>query len=69
MTTPSSTWSWTAFVCTLAPQAEPAKPGEHKELRWLGREGLLDVDWLPADNGLIQTLGTAWDQIIESEPL
>ena len=58
------------FVCTLAPGTEPvAKPGEHKELRWLGRDGLLGVDWLPADKGLIQTLGTAWDQIIESEPL
>lgn len=58
------------FICTLAPGTEPvAKPGEHKELRWLGRDGLLGVDWLPADKGLIQTLGTAWDQIIESEPL
>lgn len=58
------------FVCTLAPGAKPeAKPSEHKEVRWLGRGELLDVAWLPADQGLIQTLGLAWDQIMESEHL
>ncbi len=58
------------FVCTLAPDAEPkAKPGEHKELRWLGHGDLLDVAWLPADQGLVQTLGLAWDQFMESEHL
>ncbi|MCI6845389.1 MAG: (deoxy)nucleoside triphosphate pyrophosphohydrolase [Coriobacteriaceae bacterium] len=58
------------FVCTLAPGAEPrAKAGEHSELRWLGRGELLDVGWLPADQGLIQTLGLAWDQLMGSEHL
>lgn len=58
------------FVCTLAPGSEPvAKPGEHKEIRWLGRDELLDVLWLPADQGLIQMLGLTWGQIMESEHL
>lgn len=58
------------FVCTLASGSEPvAKPGEHKELRWLGRDELLDVLWLPADQGLVKSLGLAWDQIMEPEHL
>ena len=58
------------FVCTLAPGSEPvAKPGEHKEIRWLGRDELLDVLWLPADQGLIQMLGLTGGQIMESEHL
>lgn len=56
------------FISTLAPGDEPvAKPGEHRELRWLGRDELLEVDWLPADHGLINALGLNWDMIMDPE--
>ncbi|WP_303131657.1 (deoxy)nucleoside triphosphate pyrophosphohydrolase [uncultured Olsenella sp.] len=56
------------FVCSLAEGEDPVLR-EHRELRWLGRDELTDVDWLPADHGLIMTLGVMWDSVFESSHL
>ena len=58
------------FVCTLAPGAEPAaSEGVHSELRWLGREELLDVEWLPADVALARSLTYYWDEAFADQLL
>lgn len=58
------------YVCTLAPGAEPHRhEGVHAELRWLSRDELLDVDWLPADVALARGLSAFWDQLFEDELL
>ena len=38
---------------------------EHKALRWLGRDELTSVEWLPADVEPVQQLGLAWDQLFD----
>ena len=49
------------FVCELKP-GEYLELTEHDESRWLSRDELLSVDWLPADLELVRELGMAWDQ-------
>lgn len=62
--------SMDCFVCTLAPGAEPAAhESVHSELRWLAREELLDVEWLPADVSLMQTLAFYWDEVFADQLL
>ncbi len=56
------------FVCTLAPGAEPVAR-EHAELRWLSKNDLLSVEWLPADHDAAMRLGLFWDQFFEEEHL
>lgn len=58
------------FVCTLAPGQEPSRSeGVHDELRWLSRDELLDVAWLPADEALVYGLGLCWDVAFEPQHL
>ena len=52
------------FFATLA-QGQAPEMLDHEALRWLGRDELFDVDWLPADVELIRSLGLAWDQIFD----
>ena len=62
--------SMDAFVCTMAPGAEPkADPAVHSELRWVDRSELMDIEWLPADEGLARSLGLNWDAAFDAEPL
>lgn len=56
------------FVSMLLPGEEP-RASEHDELRWLSREELLDVAWLPADQQVAALLGIYWDQLFVSEHL
>ena len=56
------------FACTLAPGQDPkATPGVHSELRWVDRDALADVAWLPADRALAQSLGMNWDAAFGAE--
>ena len=58
------------FVCNLAHGSEPhMHRAVHEELRWLTRDQLLDVSWLPADRGLVQALGTGWAEIFSANRL
>lgn len=58
------------FATTLEPGAEPAAhEGVHTELRWLAREELLDVAWLPADEDLARTLAFYWDEVLADQQL
>lgn len=51
------------FVCRLADGAEPvAHEGVHSELRWLAREELFDVEWLPADVQMMRSVAYYWDE-------
>ena len=52
------------FSGTLAPGQEP-KLLEHEAMRWLSRDELLSVDWLPADVELVRSFGMNWDGIFE----
>ena len=58
------------FVSTLAPGAEPtAREEVHSELRWLAREELFDVEWLPADVSLMRSLAYYWDEAFSDQLL
>lgn len=58
------------YVCALAPGAEPTPAeGVHSELRWLGRDELLDVEWLPADRALMAGLTYYWDEVFSDQML
>ena len=62
--------SMDCFVCTLAPGSEPAATeGVHTEVRWLSRDEVLDVEWLPADVNLVRGLTHYWDEALEDQML
>lgn len=50
------------YVATLADGEEPQSL-EHRDTRWMGRDDLMSVEWLPADRGLVMGLGIAWEEI------
>ncbi len=62
--------SMDCFACNLAAGSEPA-PNErvHSELRWLSRDQIADVAWLPADRDLMAGLAHYWDQVFEDQML
>ena len=60
--------SMDCLVCPVDPLQEPTLT-EHSEVKWLGRDELLDVEWLPADKLVITKLGTFWDQLFATEHL
>lgn len=60
--------SMDCYVAYLAPGQEPHLL-EHEGARWLSQAELLDVDWLPADRGLVERIGLMWDQIFLPEHL
>ncbi|WP_293820158.1 (deoxy)nucleoside triphosphate pyrophosphohydrolase [uncultured Parolsenella sp.] len=37
----------------------------HEALRWLDRNNLLSVSWLPADEEPVRALGLAWDELFD----
>jgi 8-oxo-dGTP diphosphatase len=45
------------YKCALAdPREVPILNGSHDEIRWLGAEQWLDVEWLPVDREVISML-------------
>lgn len=60
--------SMDCYVCTL-PEDEEPRPLVHDELRWLGPESLLDVEWLPADTDLVRGIGAMWGQLFDVDRL
>ena len=60
--------SMDVFVCTLAPGAKP-EAREHAALRWINKDQLTDIDWLPADSEAALKLGMFWDMFFEEEHL
>lgn len=60
--------SMETFVCTLAPEST-ASSKEHAELRWIAKNDITSVDWLPADKEAATKLGMFWDMFFESEHL
>ena len=59
-----------SFVTRLGAGAEPAcRPGVHDELRWLSRDELMDVAWLPADVELARGLVYYWDEALADQLL
>lgn len=56
--------SMDVFCARIAAGQEPV-PSVHDELRWLTRDELLDVNWLPADVALMRNLQTWWGAIFE----
>lgn len=62
--------SMEVFATGLAAGSEPAcHEGVHDELRWLARDELLDVEWLPADDELVRALAFFWDEVLEDQQL
>lgn len=58
------------FATTLESGADPvAHEGVHTELRWLDRDDLLDVGWLPADEQLVRALAFYWDEVLADQQL
>ena len=53
------------FCAPIPADAEPQML-EHQELRWLGRDELLSVNWLPADLEVARSLGIAWSDVFDS---
>lgn len=64
---PSFHLSMQCFTTSVAPGSEP-RMLEHSDMRWLSQGEIADVDWLPADAGLVRDLAMAWDQVFSSEP-
>lgn len=60
--------SMDCFVCSLG-EGQRVTMLEHEDMRWLAREDLSSVRWLPADEELIGQIGTFWDQIFLPEHL
>lgn len=52
------------FMSSPAPGEEPERL-EHEALRWLSRDELMSVDWLPADVEPVRELGVAWDELFD----
>lgn len=50
------------YVVRIAADATP-KLSCHTSYRWLGREELANVRWLPADTHLVQSIGLVWDDM------
>lgn len=62
--------SMDCFICGLPAGSEPSsKRSVHQELRWLGRDELLDVEWLPADLSLVRGLVYYWDEALGDQML
>ena len=58
------------FVRRRGGGAAPAcRPGVHDELRWLSRDELMDVAWLPADVELARGLVYYWDEALADQLL
>lgn len=58
------------FVCTLANGSEPEPTeGVHSELRWVARDEVAGLDWLPADTALAAGLAHYWDEVVEDQML
>ena len=64
----SFTLAMDCFVCYPVPGEEP-RAVEHDELRWVGRDELAQLDWLPADRKVALLLGASWDEVFASEHL
>ncbi len=60
--------SMDCYVCMLVPGQTPTAK-EHAELRWVRKEALGTLEWLPADQLLVRLLGEQWDQIFMAEHL
>ena len=60
--------SMDCFVCRLAPGEEPV-PREHDDVRWLSRDELLSVSWLPADQHVASLIGRYWDELFADSHL
>ena len=54
--------SMDVFACTPA-AGETPRSREHEAERWLSRDELLDVEWLPADRDVGMSLGMSWDEV------
>jgi len=63
---PTFTMSMDCYICPVPSTCEPTLT-EHAEGRWLGREDLLSVDWLAADERVAMSLGAFWDVTFASE--
>lgn len=58
------------FVTSLAADSEPARDERvHTELRWVARDELAGLDWMPADAGVAQTLAAYWDEVVTDQQL
>lgn len=55
--------SMEVFYASLAPGQEPVAT-VHDELRWLSRDELGSVEWLPADRGLMEAMGLWWNDVL-----
>ena len=56
------------FVCELT-KGESLTLSEHDEGRWVGRDELFGLEWLPADRKVARILGMFWDQIFAAQHL
>lgn len=65
---PDGRLSMGCYVCGIAPGEEPA-PREYDQFRWIGRDELLELDWLPADREVARLLGLSWDMAFSSSHL
>ena len=60
--------SMDVFMVTLAPGNAP-ETREHSELRWVNKDQLTEVEWLPADHEVALKLGMFWDMYFAEEHL
>lgn len=56
------------FVCEPLGDGQPQLT-EHDDQRWLGRDELPSVAWLPADRKVAELVGRFWDQVFSTAHL
>ena len=56
------------YVCALVPQEDLVLRG-YDQMRWLGYNELLDVEWLPESAQIVRLVGMYWDQLFFAEHL
>lgn len=58
------------LVCRLADGSEPARDERvHSELRWVSREELGSLDWMPADETVARKVAYYWDETFSDQQL
>ena len=58
------------FVCRLADGSKPALDSSaHAELRWVSRDELGELDWMPADAEVAERLAFFWDEALHDQLL
>lgn len=65
-----STLTMDCLICRLSDGAAPTiADSTHSELRWVSREELGELAWMPADAGVARSIAYYWDEAFSDQLL